>query len=41
MRLTKATSPPGVTISTAAPVQAEKGGLDFPEAEATRSKDEE
>ena len=35
MRETKATSPPGVTISISAPVQAECGGRDFEAAEAT------
>ncbi len=34
---TKATSPPGVTISTSAPVHAERGGRDLEAAEATRS----
>ena len=37
IRLTKATSPPGVTISTSAPVQAERGGLDFAAADDRRS----
>jgi len=37
MRVTKATSPPGVTISMAAPVQAECGGRDLAAAEARRS----
>lgn len=37
IRVTKATSPPGVTISTSAPVQAECGGRDFAVAEARRS----
>ena len=41
IRLTKATSPPGVTISTSAPVQAERGGLDFAAAEERRSDVEE
>jgi hypothetical protein len=40
MRVTKATSPPGVTISTSAPVQAECGGRDFAAAEARRSAGE-
>jgi len=33
-RVTNATSPPGVIISTAAPVQLEFGGRDFCVAEA-------
>jgi len=37
MRLTKAISPPGVTISKSAPVQAERGGRDLAAAEARRS----
>ena len=41
IRLTKATSPPGVTISTSAPVQAERGGLDFAAADERRSDVEE
>lgn len=41
IRLTKATSPPGVTISTSAPVHAERGGLDFAAADERRSDVEE
>ena len=41
MRLTKAISPPGVTISISAPVQAERGGLDFAAADERRSDVEE
>jgi len=37
MRLTKVISPPGVTISTSEPVQAECGGRDFAAPEAKRS----
>lgn len=40
-RLTKATSPPGVTISISAPVHAEDGGRDFAAALARRSAVEE
>ena len=37
IRFTKAISPPGVTISTSAPVQAEWGGRDLASAEARSS----
>ena len=40
IRPTKATSPPGVTISISAPVQAECGGRDLAAAEAMSSEDE-
>ncbi len=36
IRRMKAVSPPGVTISTGAPVQAEFGGRDLDAAEARR-----
>ena len=36
MRRTKTVSPPGVTISTGAPVQAELAGRALDDAEATR-----
>ena len=41
MRLIKATSPPGVTISISAPVQAECGGRDLDAAEVRSSVVEE
>lgn len=41
IRRTKATSPPGVTISMTAPVQAELGGRDLALAEAMSSDGEE
>ena len=38
IRLTKAISPPGATISMSAPVQAEWGGRDLAAAEARSSE---
>ena len=40
IRVTKATSPPVVTISISAPVHAEFGGRDFLAAELSRSEEE-